>query len=155
MEGINEWAGLIMLAIAIVALIKIVTLISENRNTRGETQVTGNQRRVLLNTGNTQQRNSTETGPMIYYANDRHGRRDREYRFKYKKVGGSWRAYILRMPNLGSRDASGAVTHRLYDNGQPYVCWDSDVNSLKDMQTISRVWADSIQEYIATGKRFG
>jgi len=92
---------------------------------------------------------------MVYYANDRHGRRDKEYCFNYKKVGSSWRAYILKMPSLDNRDASGIVTHRLYDNGRPYVCWDRSVNTLKDMQTISKVWADNIQEYIATGKRFG
>lgn len=155
MEGINGWTGLIMLVIVVVSLVKIVSLILNGRNIRGETHVTGNQRRVITNTGNTAHRKLTETGPMIYYANDRHGRRDREYRFNYKKVGGSWRAYILRMPDLRGRDASGTVTHRLYDNGHPYVCWDSAVNSLKDMQTISRVWADNIQEYIATGKRFG
>ncbi len=97
----------------------------------------------------------SETGPMVYYANDRHGRRDKEYRFNYKKVNGSWRAYILRMPSLGSRSADGHSTHRLWDGNKAYVCWDRPVNSLKDMQMISRVWADNIQEYIATGKRFG
>lgn len=96
-----------------------------------------------------------ETGPMVYYANDRHGGKDREYRFNYKKVNGSWRAYILRMPSLGNRSTDGHATHRLWDGSKPYVCWDSPVNSLSDMQTISRVWADNIQEYIATGKRFG
>lgn len=97
----------------------------------------------------------TETGPMVYFADDRHGRSDREYRFNYKIVNGSWRAYILRMPNLCGRDAGGMATHRLFDNGHPYVCWDSRVRTLKEMQTISRVWANNIQEYIATGKRFG
>lgn len=97
----------------------------------------------------------TETGPMVYFANDRHGSNDREYRFSYKKVNGSWRAYILRMPNLCGRDASGMATHRLFDNGQPYVCWNTKIRTLKEMQTISRVWANNIQEYIATGKRFG
>lgn len=96
-----------------------------------------------------------ETGPMVYYANDRHGGKDREYRFNYKKVNGSWRAYILRMPSLGNRSTDGHATHRLWDGSKSYVCWDSPVNSLSDMQTISRVWADNIQEYIATGKRFG
>ena len=51
-----------------------------------------------------------ETGPMVYYANDRHGGKDREYRFNYKKVNGSWRAYILRMPSLGNRDARSIPT---------------------------------------------
>lgn len=97
-----------------------------------------------------------ETGPMVYYANDRHGGTDREYRFNYKKINGSWRAYILRMPSLGNRDTRSIPTHRLWDdNNNAYICWDKAVNSLKDMQNISRVWADCIQEYIATGKRFG
>ena len=96
-----------------------------------------------------------KTGPIIYYANDHHDCRDKEYQFNYKKVGDSWRAYILRMPSLCGRDGNGSVTHRLYDGNSPYVCWDSPVETLKDMQTISKVWADSIQEYIATGKRFG
>ena len=96
-----------------------------------------------------------ETGPMVYYANDQHGRADREYRFNYVKVDGAWRAYILRMPDLGQRDPGSIPTHRLWDNGRPYICWNSRVTNLKDMQNISRVWADSVQEYIATGKRFG
>lgn len=96
-----------------------------------------------------------ETGPMVYFADDRHGCQDREYRFNFKKVNGSWRAYILRMPDLCGRDAGSVATHRLFDNGQPYVCWDSKVKTLKEMQTISRVWANNIQEYIATGKCFG
>ena len=95
-----------------------------------------------------------ETGPMVYFANDRHGRRDREYQFNYKKVNGEWRAYILRMPSLGSRSSGSSDTHRLYDNGKAYICWDRPVRSLKGVQAISRVWADNIQEYISTG-RFG
>ena len=98
------------------------------------------------------QANITETGPMVYFANDRHGRTDREFRFNYKKVGGSWRAYILRMPSLeGRADGSGTI-HRLHDNGGDYICWDRPVNTLKDMQNVSRIWADCIQTYIATGR---
>lgn len=100
------------------------------------------------------QDNITETGPMIYFANDRHGRRDREYRFNYKKVGNGWRAYIIRTPNLGHRNTSSGVIHRLNDSNGYYICWDRQVETLKDIQIISRRWADSIQEYISTG-RFG
>ena len=97
-----------------------------------------------------------ETGPMVYYANDNHGAADKEYRFNYKKVNGTWRAYILRMPSLGNRNAAGTLTHRFWDHdNKPYICWNREVLSLKDIQTISRVWADNIQEYIATGKHFG
>ncbi len=96
-----------------------------------------------------------ETGPMVYYANDSRGNRDNEYQFNYIKTGGSWRAYILKMPVQGKRDPGCAVTHILYDEGRPYVCWDGAVTSLKDMQTISRDWADAHQEHIVSGKRFG
>ena len=80
-----------------------------------------------------------ETGPMVYYANDRHGGKDREYRSNYKKVNESCRAYILRMLSLGNRSTDGHATHRLWNRSKPYVCWDSSVNSLSDMQAISRV----------------
>ena len=153
MESVYQWAIVVMLIIGVVGVIKIITLAARNQNTH--TNTTNNQAIRPLNPAAAPRTGTNETGLMVYYANDHHGRRDKEYQFNYKKVGGSWRAYILRMPSLGIRDSSGAVTHRLYDNGRPYVCWDRSVNSLKDMQTISRVWADNIQEYIATGKRFG
>lgn len=98
--------------------------------------------------------NITETGPMVYFANDRHGRPDKEYRFNYKKVGGSWRAYILRMPSLEGHSSGSGTIHRLHDSDGYYICWDSPVNTLKGMQNVSRRWADCIQEYISTG-RFG
>ena len=105
---------------------------------------------------NVQTQERTETGCMIYFANDRHGRSDKEYRFNYKKINGAWRAYILRMPDLCGRDGNSIPTHRRWDDEhKPYICWRGTVTSLKDMQNISRVWADSIQEYIATGTRFG
>lgn len=93
-----------------------------------------------------------ETGPMVYFANDRHGRTDREYQFNYKRVGNSWRAYILRIPNLEGR-GSGAP-HQLHDGDGMYICWDKPVNNLKDMQNISRAWADNVQDYLVTGRWF-
>ena len=93
-----------------------------------------------------------ETGTVTYYAKNPHGLADKEYRFYYKKVGDSWRAYILRTPSLRNRDASGYSTYRIYDrNGSAYVSWNYPVKSLADMQAISKVWADYLQEYIATG----
>lgn len=154
MEGIYTWSWVILLIIGVVAVIKVVTLIHQNQNSNSNSE-NRNQRSTSVNTRITSEREVTETGSMVYYANDRHGLQDKEYRFNYKQVGGEWRAYILKMPSLGNRDTSGVITHRKYDNGRPYVCWDSSVHSLKDMQTISKVWADNIQEYIATGKRFG
>lgn len=97
-----------------------------------------------------------ETESMIYFADNPHGMQDKEYRFRYKFVGGSWRAYILKMPSLNGRDPQSIPTHRLWDeSGNPYICWQGSVSSKKDIQNISRIWANSLQEYIATGKRFG
>ena len=95
-----------------------------------------------------------ETGPVVYFANARRSQHDREFRFNYKKVGDGWRAYILRMPALGLRSSAAHLTHRHWDGNKPYICWDQTVQSLGDMQNISRVWADNIMTYIATGKSF-
>lgn len=94
-------------------------------------------------------------GPITYFTPNKYGVSDNCYRFEYIKQDGAWRAYILRMPDLGNRDPGGGITHRLYDSGRPYICWDRSVKSLKDIMAISRVWADRIQNYIATGERFG
>ena len=149
MDNMYSWMWAVVLVIGAVAEIKIITQLAHN-SAKNATQTV-----VPANKSNQPVRTIGETGTMVYFANDHHHQRDNEYRFNYKKVSGSWRAYILKMPNLGNRDNSGLVTHRLYDNGNPYVCWDRPVDTLKDMQTISRIWADNIQEYIATGKRFG
>ncbi len=148
----EEWVATGFLIIAITACIKTGIMIARALNSTGTSSDSGN--RAITFIGSTAG-SSTETGPMVYYANNAHGYGDNEYHFNYKKVDGSWRAYILRMPSLGRRSTDGHATHRLWDGSSPYVCWDRPVNSLNDMQTISRVWADNIQEYIATGKRFG
>lgn len=150
--SMDEWMVIVVAVIAIAGCVKTGVLIL--RNQKNAVPLFGSRNRALIYPGSSV-RSATETGPMVYYANNNHGRRDNEYRFNYKKVNGSWRAYILRMPGLGKRPSDGIVTHRLWDGPRPYVCWDRPVNSLSDMQTISRVWADNIQVYIATGKRFG
>ena len=113
-------AGFILAIIAVAVSIAIAwSICSSKSNTSSSNQVfAASSTRIAV-------AERTETGPMVYFADDRHGRSDREYRFNYKKVNGSWRAYILRMPNLCGRDAGGMVTHRLFDNGHPHVCWDN------------------------------
>ena len=86
--------GFILAIIADAVSIAITwSICSSKSNTN-----TGNQVSAASNTRITVTE-CTETGPMVYFADDRHGRSEREYRFNYKKVKGSWRAYILRMPN--------------------------------------------------------
>ena len=142
---------------AFFGIIEIVSLFFRDRRTRNTAQTPP----VTQNRKNTAQQ-SKETGMMVYYANDNHGRRDREYRFNYKREYDPrygkycWRAYIIRMPSLCGRSADLHKTHRFRnEHGEHWVCWDRAVDSLRDMQIISRKWADSIQEYIATGKLFG
>lgn len=94
------------------------------------------------------------TGTVVYLANG--NARDNVFLFNYRYVyvSGSWRAYIERMPDLQGRDASGHKTHRLWDGDKPYVCWDTPVSTLEDMQTVSKVWGDNIIRYIRTGQTF-
>lgn len=150
--NMDKWMTIVIVIIVITSCIKTAILIWRNQNNTATPSGLGNHVTTVIGNFN---RSATETGPMVYYANDNHGSRDKEYRFNYKKVNGAWRAYILRMPSLGNRATDADLTHRKWDGSKPYVCWDRPVNTLSDMQTISRVWADNIQEYIATGKRFG
>lgn len=152
MSDMYEMFWVIFAVIGIVAVCKITYQVFQNRGNN----VGGHSNNAVVPLSTSQPLSRNETGPMVYYANNPHGRKDCEYRFNYKKVGNTWRAYILRMPSLCGRDSDLHKTHRFTDgHGTYWVCWDTPVDSLKDMQTISRVWANNVQEYIATGKRFG
>ena len=152
MSDMYERFRVILAIIGIVAVCKITYQVYQNKSNHTENHQSG----TATTISTSQLISQNETGPMVYYANNPHGRKDCEYRFNYKKVGNTWRAYILRMPSLCGRDSDLHKTHRFTDgHGTYWVCWDTPVNSLKDMQAISRVWANSVQEYIATGKLFG
>lgn len=97
----------------------------------------------------------------IYQARDRKGTGDNSYLFLYKVKRFQpgelrWYAYILKTPDFNGRDNSTHMTHRVKDaDGSYYISWDGPVRTLKDIQTISHIWADKLQEYIETGKPFG
>lgn len=144
----------------IVIVFAVIVFVKYKQKTALHNQQNNGNNAVLNQTGgrivNVPMSSRSETGDMIYFADNRHNLPDREYKFNYKKINGSWRAYIVKMPSLNGRDANSIPTHRLWDeNHLPYICWQGTVTNLKDMQNISRVWANSIQEYIATGTRFG
>lgn len=136
---------------------------NRHRNERRENSASANVRRnnvsaVVGSERQTVQRVTQPNiiGPMVYYATNAYGLNDSEYRFKYVKVGNAWRAYIKKMPDLRGRDSNGHTTHRYWDdNNQPYVCWDTPIMKLSEMQAVSKLWADNIQKYIATGQTFG
>ncbi|MBO4474698.1 MAG: hypothetical protein J5750_07310 [Clostridiales bacterium] len=156
MKDIYIYTGIVIVIILVVGILKVITQIAKKGEVPNDDEPVFRLREPDLSENvETLEESKMETGPMIYFANDPHHRKDNVYRFNYKFVNGSWRAYILQMPSLGNRDDSGYITHRLFDGDEAYVCWDSSVTSLKDMQIISRAWADNIQKYIATGKHFG
>lgn len=97
------------------------------------------------------------TSVMNYYADNPFGSEDNLFQFQYKKKNGKWYAYIRKMPDLKNRNTSLAKTHRLFEQETQshYVCWDTPLRTLHDAQTVSKLWADKITEYIATGKEFG
>ena len=93
-----------------------------------------------------------ETEVMEYFANTRHNQKDNWFRFKYKKVGSEWRAYIIRTPSLNGKSGDCHLTHRYSDgNGNYWVCRDPQTTTLRDAQNVSRVWADRFLEYTVTG----
>lgn len=129
----------------------------ENSDNRGSVNPASNQ---VINTNRMQanyDKSITEIGPVIYYGNTNHNVKDVEFRFKYVMKDGSWRAYILRQPSFNGRNDSLTITHRYRDpeNNLHYVCWDTPLYQIKDIQIVSKAWADNILEYIATGTKFG
>lgn len=153
-----EW-----IILAIIILAAVYFLSRKDRSAAAASTRSRSQSPSQTHTTSSHSVNSrSEVGPMIYYANDPHHLGDREYRFRYKWVydtsfgANTWRAYIVRMPSLRGRPNDGHSTHHWSDaDGNWWICWDRALTDLSEIQSVSRIWADSIQEYIATGKRFG
>lgn len=166
----DNWLYPIILVIAIVAMGKIISSLSHSRN-RNRNRGSAQARNQIRNTPTQTQRPAAPRpapqrpqptqqsfGPVIYYANNPHNWHDRLFRFTYRYVpdAQTWRAYIDRMPDLNGRSGDLHITHRFTDsNGTYWVCWDTPIANLKDMQTVSKLWADNLLRYIATGQSFG
>jgi hypothetical protein len=79
------------------------------------------------------------------------GEADYEFSMEEQK-GGVWRAYIVSQPSYQSRNRSLQATHRLIDGkGRYYVCWNTPVRNVNDLQAIIALWADRTQRYIKDG----
>lgn len=151
----------IVLLIFIVGIIKIICVVRDEHeraayryHSRNYARNEQPANRPVARSSNNNQH--ATVGPVIYYGNSNHNASDVEFKFLYMYKGGSWRAYIMRQPSLNGRSEDLHSTHRHYDsdNNRHYVCWLNDIAQLKDMQNISKAWADNILEYIATGKTF-
>lgn len=166
----EEYSYVVVMIIVIVGIVSIAKGIADKKrrdslNYRSQNsnmsqsdiqnQVVSRVERQMSNNSSHNSQN-TAFGPVIYYGNSNHNATDVEFRFKYVYKNGSWRAYIIRHPSFNGRDEALAVTHRYRDtdNNMYYVCWDTPIIQIKDIQNVSRFWADNILEYIATGKKF-
>ncbi|HIS37543.1 TPA: hypothetical protein IAC10_13135 [Candidatus Scatousia excrementigallinarum] len=93
------------------------------------------------------------TDEILTYFIDGYGAyKDGKYVFEIKKVGETWRAYIVRTPSLAGRDSASAVVHQLSDSGRKYVCISGAVASKTTMIALAKQWSRGLQNYIETGQ---
>ena len=62
----------------------------------------------------------------------------------------SWRIYIIKNIDYGTRPSDGHSTHRLKDEDETYeyICWDGELMSLEDAKQVAADWADCTSRYI-------
>lgn len=142
----SVWVWVILAVVVMTAAVKAIMISQSERNGEIFSPPAPSSRSVSTAL--------VELGPVNYYANDRHNCSDKWFQFKYKKVGNEWLTYILRMPSLKGRDPNLHLTHRYRNENTYWICRDPQPATLRDAQNVSRVWADCIMEYIATGKTF-
>lgn len=75
----------------------------------------------------------------------------RDYSFTFEYVNGAWRAFINNSPDYAHRPSGSHESHRLGIGTRPYVCWQPEATSLSMAQSVAALWADSTENYIATG----
>ncbi len=98
---------------------------------------------------------STGGSFFTYYIKGTGYYKNGKFKFRLRKVGSSWRAYILEMPPFEGRNASLSYTHRLVDTkGQYYVCVQDNVPTKERMIDICKLWSNHEYNYIQTGERF-
>jgi hypothetical protein len=76
----------------------------------------------------------------------------RDYSFTFEFAGDAWKVYIDNSPDYGRRPAGSVATHRLDIGGRPHICWAAAIPTLSEAQAVAALWADSTENYIATGR---
>lgn len=77
---------------------------------------------------------------------------DYTFRFTWIPSQDTWRIFIERQPQYGSRATGAHATHRLGLPNRPFICWTDRLGSYEAAQKVAAMWADSTQRYIATGQ---
>lgn len=76
----------------------------------------------------------------------------RDYSFTFTLVDNGWRIYINNSPNYRNRPSGAHESHRLSIGTRPYICWDQPLVTISEAQGVAALWADSTENYIATGR---
>lgn len=76
----------------------------------------------------------------------------RDYSFTFALVDNGWRIYINNSPNYRNRPSGAHESHRLGIGTRPYICWDQPLSTISQAQGVAALWADSTENYIATGR---
>jgi len=57
-------------------------------------------------------------------------------------IGGEYIIYPIRYPGMNRYNSTSHEAHLLTDeNGNPYICWDSTIETFQDANAIMFVWA--------------
>jgi hypothetical protein len=76
----------------------------------------------------------------------------RDYSFTFEHLEGGWRVYLDSSPDYHGRPSGSLESHRLDIGGRPYICWDRTLSTISEAQAVAALWADSTENYIATGR---
>lgn len=78
-----------------------------------------------------------------------------DYGFSFERqADGSWRAYIEDQPGYLGHAEDQHSTHRMIDDGRPYVCWTSALLSYADVTKVAALWAEATERYRKNGAKF-
>jgi hypothetical protein len=90
-------------------------------------------------------------GTLVYYSLD--GTAAFCFRFERQPSAGI-RIYILDQPAYCGRSAESIPTHRIFEHGRTFICFDPLPQTTSDAKNIARAWAEQTLRYIRTGDRF-
>ena len=90
-------------------------------------------------------------GTLVYYSLD--GTAAFRFRFEVQPRGGI-RIHILEQPGYCGHSEESIPTHRIFENGHTFICFDPPPATTEDARRIARAWAELTLRYIRTGERF-
>jgi len=90
-------------------------------------------------------------GTLVYYSLDGTA----AFRFKFEiQPSDGIRIYVLEQPGYRGRSEASIPTHRIFDQGRTFICFDPLPQTTEEARKIARAWAELTLRYIRTGERF-